>query len=307
MTVETTKSLTIQDQREYLLSLVANGKSAATQTAYRRSILSYIAWSKATNAGFSRAALKTYVQFLLDEDYAPATINLKLTALRQLANELRFDGVIDNNTAEGILNVQGVEKAGRRLGHWLTSEQVQDLVSVPDLTRTKGLQEYLVLALLLGCALRRSEAAKVWVQQIVQLGDLWVLKDITGKKNRTRSVPLSDWVEDAIVRWQSHTGVLAGPLLRPTNRGGWISNNSSSGKGMTGQAIYYIVKKLAKQIDLPELGPHSLRRTWARTAYKQGYPLDQIKYILGHASILTTEIYLGLKDLDTENPVLVDF
>lgn len=304
--------LAVIDQREQLLHLITDGKAPATQVAYRHAILTFIAWAKLTGAGFDRASVKSYIQALLDQDYAPATINLHLTAIRQLAKELRYSAVIDPNTADSIMQVDGIEHSGRRLGHWLSSEQVAAIKSVPNRKTVRGTQEYLVLALLLGCALRRSEAANLQVEQITSLSDVWIIKDIKGKKGRVRSVPISSWVLHAIMDWQYMSKVVSGPLLRGVSRGGGIltpacAGANGKGPGITPQAIYYIVKKLAKEIDLPDLGPHSLRRTWARAAYKQDSPLDQIKYILGHASIMTTEIYLGLQDLDLENPVTVEF
>jgi len=202
------------------------------------------------------------------------------------------------------LIVHGVEARGRRLGHWLSAAQVQAIKALPNRGNLKGKRAYLVLALLLGCALRRSEAANLTLDQIVQVGDVWIIKDIRGKKNRTRSVPIPRWTMAAIKDWRNAAQVKHGPLLRAVSKAGYASVN---GNGVSGQTIYNIIKKLATGIDLPDLGPHSLRRTWARAAYKRGYPLDQIKYILGHASIMTTEIYLGLKDLDLDNPVLVEF
>ena len=78
--------------------------------------------------------------------------------------------------------------------------------------------------------------------------------------------------------------------------------------GMSHQAIYNAVKKLANAAGLPPaLGPHDLRRTWGKRAYEQQMPLDQISLILGHASIKTTEIYLGLKDVNLDNPVYVSY
>lgn len=299
--------IAIIDQREQLLSLVTDGKAPATQVAYRHAILTFIAWAKLNGAGFDRASVKCYIQALLDQDYAPATINLQLTAIRQLAKELRYMAIIDPNTADSIMQIDGVEHSGRRLGHWLSNDQVAAIKSVPNRKTVRGTQEYLVLALLLGCALRRSEAANLAVEQIVSMSDVWILKDIKGKKGRIRSVPISSWVLRAIMDWQFMSKIVSGPLLRGVSRGGGILSGNGKGPGITPQAIYYIVKKLAKEIDLPDLGPHSLRRTWARAAYKEGNPLDQIKYILGHASIMTTEIYLGLQDLDLDNPVTVEF
>jgi len=81
--------LMIRDRREQIISLITDGKAPATKAAYSRAVNSYITWAGSTAAGFTRADVKAYVQYLLDQDMAPATINQSLTALRQIARALR--------------------------------------------------------------------------------------------------------------------------------------------------------------------------------------------------------------------------
>jgi integrase len=64
---------------------------------------------------------------------------------------------------------------------------------------------------------------------------------------------------------------------------------------MTAQAIFYIVKTYAERIGIDDFGPHDLRRTFAKLAHKGKAPLEQIQLSLGHASIQTTERYLGVE------------
>jgi site-specific recombinase XerD len=62
---------------------------------------------------------------------------------------------------------------------------------------------------------------------------------------------------------------------------------------MTEKALWHIVKESATIVGVAKLAPHDLRRTCARLCRKRGGDLEQIKFLLGHASIQTTERYLG--------------
>ena len=78
----------------------------------------------------------------------------------------------------------------------------------------------------------------------------------------------------------------AGRLLR-LRKGGRI------GEGLSDWAIWSVVEQAAKQIGIERFGAHDLRRTCAKLCRKSGGDLEQIKFLLGHSSIQTTERYLG--------------
>ena len=299
-----------------LVSMVSDGKAQNTIAAYRGAIKGFLSWTHVHRLGFSRRSVLAYVQYLRDSDYAVATINQRLSAIRQLAKEIHFDPAAGNEeraTADGIMAVDNLPKRGRRLGHWLNTEQSNALLAIPDLSTLKGKRDYLILALLLGCGLRRAEAAVLDFEQIQERLGNWLIVNLEGKGNKTRSIHLSPWVVGALADWKNASGLEIAWILRAVNKADRLTGpmptrygRVSSG-GMSAQGVYNVVKALAKAIDMPDLGPHSLRRTWARRAYKMGYPLDQISLMLGHSSLTTTEIYLGLKDLDLDNPVHVTF
>jgi integrase len=83
-------------------------------------------------------------------------------------------------------------------------------------------------------------------------------------------------------------GINEGRLFRPVDKFGNVHGNQISVK-----AIWHIVKKSARQVGLPRVAPHDLRRTCARLCQSAGGELDQIQFLLGHVSIQTTERYLG--------------
>ena len=99
---------------------------------------------------------------------------------------------------------------------------------------------------------------------------------------------MASWTKEAIDLWSNAASIKTGNVFRRIRRGDHIAGDS-----ITPQAIYYQVIKYAKPLQL-NLAPHDCRRTFAKLAHKGGAPIEQIQYSLGHASIRTTEIYLGV-------------
>ncbi len=79
-------------------------------------------------------------------------------------------------------------------------------------------------------------------------------------------------------------------MFRAVNKGGRIY-----GEGLTANVIWSVVQAYAAQLGVPRLAPHDLRRTCAKLCRAAGGDLEQIQLLLGHASIQTTERYLGTR------------
>ena len=176
---------------------------------------------------------------------------------------------------------------GTRLGNWLTREQAKELLAVPDRSTLKGKRDYVILALLVGCALRRQELASLDVETIQLREGRWVLVDLEGKGRRIRTVAVPVWVKQGINSWMSEAGIEDGRLLRSISKSGKIGDTLSD------WAVWSVVEQSAKEIGIERFGAHDLRRTCAKLCRKAGGDLEQIKFLLGHSSIQTTERYLG--------------
>ncbi len=74
------------------------------------------------------------------------------------------------------------------------------------------------------------------------------------------------------------------------------------GTGISEIVVWYVVRSCAQRLELDHLAPHDLRRTCAKLCHVNGGELEQIQFFLGHASVLTTERYLGCKQ-NLEEPV----
>jgi integrase len=176
-----------------------------------------------------------------------------------------------------------------RLGHWLTTDQAERFLALPDLTTLKGIRDGAVLAILLGAGLRRAELASLDFEHIQWRDGRWVIVDLAGKQGRIRSVPIPQWAYAAVIRWKDVAGISEGAVFRSVTRHGRLTPRQISPQG-----VFMIVKTYADQL-YAVVRPHDLRRSFARLAHTGQAPLEQIQLSLGHASVVTTELYLGVK------------
>jgi site-specific recombinase XerD len=288
-----------QDGTAALIKTVLDGlDSEHSRRAYARHLKEFIAWHKASgHPELNKALVQRYAADLREAGLSPATINQKLSAIRKLAIEAADNGAIDSQIANGIRGVKGIRQDGRRTGNWLTKQEARQMLDAPDISCFKGLRDRAILAVLIGCGLRRAEAADLRFDHIQQREGRWVLVDLIGKRNKVRSVPMPSWSKVGIDCYAGAVGLSEGYVFRPLNRGGHIT-----GERLTPQAIYNVVAEYAERIDRARIAPHDLRRTYAKLAHKGGSALDQIQLSLGHGSIQTTERYLGVEQDLTDAP-----
>jgi integrase/recombinase XerD len=280
--------------------LVIDGlNSKHSKAMYGKAIKDFFEWREDVDGGtFVKAQVSAYKNHLLQEkDYAPSTVNLRLSAIRKLAREAADNGVMEPSLAQGVQNVQGVKTSGVRTGNWLTLEQAQRLIRTPDLTTLKGLRDRAILAVMIGGGLRRSEVAALKVGDIQMREARWVIVDLVGKRRRVRSVPIPAWAKAAIDEWLETANITDGKIFRSVNKG-----DNISGSDLTPQAVADVVKHYAEICGFDDLAAHDLRRTFAHLAREGGSELQQIQLSLGHASVKTTERYLNTEQDLTSAP-----
>ena len=275
-----------------LIALVLDGvTSQHSRRSYRTGLTAFFAWIRISGAeaAFSKALVQQYRSSLLNQGLSSSTVNLRLSPLRKLAREMADNGMLDPATAAAIERVPGVEKRGNRVGNWLMKEQANDLLNAPDSKTLTGLRDRAILALLLGCGLRRAELLRIKIEDLQQREGRWVLPDMAGKGNRVRTVTVPAGVKTRIDAWLKASGITEGRLFRPVSKAGVLAGSEIRDE----KAVWRLVMRYAKATELGELAPHDLRRTCAKLCRKAGGDLEQIQLLLGHASIQTTERYLG--------------
>jgi site-specific recombinase XerD len=230
-------------------------------------------------------------RFHLEErGLAPGTINVRLAAVRRLAYEAADAGLLSPALAAGIHRVKGIRKLGSRSGKWLTEDEASALWQLPDNQTLTGKRNRAILATLLGCGLRRRELAELALESLQRREERWAIVDLVGKGRHIRTVPVPNWVKEALDVWLTAAGIESGPLFRCVYRAGKLW-----GHGISDKTVWHVVKKTAATMNIPRLAPHDIRRSCARFCHDAGGELEQIQFLLGHVSVQTTERYIGCK------------
>jgi integrase len=269
-----------------LKSLVLDSVSSPiTRRVYNLGLDEFFAWyTLEPRSGFTKATVSAWRVALEARGLGAVSINVRITAVRKLAVEAADNGLLAPELATGITRVKGVASKGIRLGNWLSVQQAQKLLNAPDATTPKGLRDRAILAVLLGCGLRRSEVAALTVGHVQQRDGRWCIVDLV------RTVPMPTWVKVAIDAWTGPAGIADGHVFRPVNRGGQIQ-----GPALSEKVVWQLLQGYAAAAGVPGIAPHDLRRRCAKMCRAAGGELEQIQLLLGHASVQTTERYLGTK------------
>lgn len=139
--------------------------------------------------------------------WPPSTVNVRLAAVRKMVTEAKRNGLLSSEDAANLTDIPNIRQRGTRLGNWLTKEQARELLAVPARSTLKGKRDYAILALLVGCALRRRELATLAVEDIQMRENRWVIVDLRGKGGRVRTVAIPVWVKQGINVWQNAAGI----------------------------------------------------------------------------------------------------
>jgi site-specific recombinase XerD len=277
---------------EKLKTLVLDSVSSPiTKRVYNMALNEFLAWfQQAPRPGFTKATVSAWRVSLEARGLGSSSIIIRMSAIRKLAAEAADNGLLAPELAAGISRVKSAKSVGIRVGNWLSARQAQALLNAPDITTLKGLRDRAILAVLLGCGLRRSEAANLTFTHLQQRDGRWCIVDLVGKHRRVRTVPMPAWVKVAIDAWTSAAAVTDGRIFRSVNRA-----DAAQGEALSEKVVWQLLKPYAEVAGVPGIAPHDMRRACAKLCRAGGGELEQIQMLLGHASVQTTERYLGTK------------
>jgi len=152
------------------IEMVLDGlPSEHSRRAYERALVDFFHWHRGVGRPqLGKAMVQRYAAELRDAGMSSSSINQRLSAIRKLAGEAADNGLLDPQIAAGIRAVKGARQEGRRTGNWLTREQAQSWLGAPDVRTLQGRRDRALLAVLIGCGLRRAEAAGLTFEHIQQ-------------------------------------------------------------------------------------------------------------------------------------------
>jgi site-specific recombinase XerD len=167
-----------------------------TKRVYNMALNEFFGWyALEPRPGFTKATVSAWRVTLEERGLGSSSIIVRMSAIRKLAVEATDNGLLAPELAAGIQRVKSAKSIGVRAGNWLSLKQAQTLLNAPDITTLKGLRDRAIIAVLLGCALRRSEVAALTMKHIQQRDGRWCIVDLYGKHGRVRTVPVPTWTK----------------------------------------------------------------------------------------------------------------
>src|SRR5215831_3480008 len=232
------RALALPDLEQSKAAVLNSLTSKSGQRTYDRAITDFVDWycSEPRHA-FNRTVVLRYRIFLEQKQYAPTTINLRMAAVRRVAFETADSGLPSPELAAGIRRVKGVRRIGVRTGNWLSAEQAKRLLAVTDRASVRGKRDYAMIAMLIGCGLRRGELLALRVDSIQLCEEHCVIADLLGKAGHIRTVPIPSWVKLAVDEWKEAARIAEGALFRSVNKTGRVW-----GTGMTPKVLWEAVR-----------------------------------------------------------------
>ena len=260
---------TMRQSLEHLALLATAGEIAADALPWHR--LRY------QDTAALRAAL-------VNSDYRPATINVRLAALRGVLREAWRLELMASDSYKRASDLENVPGSTLLRGRALPPGEMSALFSrvQKDLT-LRGIRDNAVIAILYGCGLRRAEVARS------RLADLDLPREtlrVHGKGRRERNVAVLEGVRIALEEWLAVRGKRPGPLFYALMRGEHIAN-----RALAAGTIRHICQRRAEQSELAPFSPHDLRRSCATELLDQDVDLGTVSQLLGHSETDTTVKY----------------
>jgi site-specific recombinase XerD len=135
--------------------------SEETRRAYGHALEMFLGFcDREGNPTLSTELVASFRVSLVGEGKSSSTVGVHLASIKALTRTAVMAGLMAGETAASINDVKGAPRRGNSIGNWLTRKQAQELLSLPEQESHKGKRDYAILALLLGCGLRRTELVR---------------------------------------------------------------------------------------------------------------------------------------------------
>jgi len=225
--------------------------------------------------------LRGYISYLHECQYARTTIARRLAALRSLFRYTTREGLTSSNPAQALRT----PRAGRKLPHFLSTEQVAMLLEAPPANEPMGMRDRAILETMYSAGLRVAELVGLNVQDWDRGAN--ILR-VFGKGARERIAPIGSYAARALDHWLSVRSV---DLQAPAAEHDALFLNRF-GRRLTTRSIGRMLEKHIADTGLSTLtSPHTLRHSFATHLLDGGADLRSVQELLGHKSLTTTQIY----------------
>lgn len=276
---------------------IEKGLSANSVIAYENDVQKLMNYCTSKNLKVKEVTyqhLKSFITELYDLGLSGRSQARIISGIKQFFTYLMLENLIGQDPSELLEQ----PKLGRKLPEVLSIDEIDSLIGAINLTSKEGPRNRAILEVLYSCGLRVSELINLkFTDLFYNEGFVRVL----GKGNKERLVPLSKSVEYEI---NSYEEKVRSNLEIKAGHENFIFLNRR-GKQLTRVMIFIIIKDLANKIDLKKsISPHTFRHSFATHLIEGGANLRAIQEMLGHESIITTEIYTHLDQSFLKDAIL---
>ncbi len=234
-----------------------------------------------TPAELQIAQLRGYVAYLHECDYARTTIARRLASLRSFFRYCQREGLVTSNPAKALRT----PRVGRKLPHFLTIEQITQLLEAPPANEAEGLRDRALLETMYSAGLRVAELVGMNVENWDR--DANIVR-VFGKGKKERIAPIGRHASKALRQWLDVRK--PAPDAKPAHRDALFLNRF--GTRLTTRSVGRMMEKYLNLTGLDQLTtPHTLRHTFATHLLDGGADLRSVQEMLGHKSLTTTQIY----------------
>lgn len=226
--------------------------------------------------------VQRYVAWLYDRGREKASQARSLSGVKSFFNFLLISDRIESSPAEFVLT----PKFGRHLPDVLTTGEIDRIIAAVDGTTPKEIRDAAMLEVLYSCGLRVSELTSLRIRDLF-FGEGYIR--VTGKGDKQRLVPISSTARERIHRYLE--------VRRSARAGEEMLFLNNRGSSLTRVMIFTILREAARRAGIEKkISPHTFRHSFATHLLEGGASIRQVQELLGHESILTTEIYTHLDD-----------
>jgi integrase/recombinase XerD len=272
--------------------------SKNTIEAYKRDLDKLLTYLSEAKINYVDATLEHLRDFLIDLNEIGISIRSQariVSGVKSFYRFLNYEDILQTDPTELL----EMPKIGKRLPEVLSIDEIQDIINAVDLSTKEGQRNKAILETLYGSGLRVSELVNLKISNIYA-EEKYML--ITGKGNKQRLVPLSDEALKQIQLWLLDRNQL---FIQKGHEDYLFLNRR--GAQLTRVMIFTIIKRLTEAAGIEKnISPHTFRHSFATHLLEGGANLRAIQQLLGHESILTTEIYTHM-DLDFLRETILEF
>jgi integrase/recombinase XerD len=223
---------------------------------------------------------------LAKQGLGPRSAARHLSAVRGLARFLVEEGVLKRDPTARAAR----PRLGRRLPRPLDARDMEKLIEAPEEKTLRGLRDRAMLSVAYAAGLRVSEIVGL------KLGDLDLERGIVaalGKGGKRRLVPIGEVALGHLEAYLAARAHDEAKRRKPNQRGKDVAVlfRSPRGGALTRQAFWKIVGRYARAAGIRGAHPHRLRHSFATHLLMGGADLRSVQTLLGHANVVTTEIY----------------